>query len=578
MVALSVMKILAFALPSRSWIRLGKFPIAAALLAACLTPCRAAENNAGGPRLAVVISIDQFRADYIDRFYPWFVEGGFRRLVEGGSWYRECHYRHAVTKTAPGHATILSGVHANVHGIIGNEWLDRGTWQTMVAVEDPGSPLVGMQPKSGRTGTAVLGPKTGRSPRNFQATTVGDQLKLRYGDDCRVFSVALKDRAAILMAGKLADSVYWVEDGRFVTSRYYRDELPGWTEAFNSEGRFEALFGKTWERLLERPVYDAVQGPDDAQGENDSIGLGRVFPKTLDGGSQKISASFYAAAEDSPFSSDIVGEFVKAAIDREKLGAHPHTDLLCVGFSQIDMIGHAYGPDSHEMMDSVIRLDRTLAELFATLDRKIGLANCVIVLTADHGSCPLPERVRSLRPAIPAGRINDAELDRTFAGALDRAFGVLPQGESWGTQDGFGYHFHPTALQSKGITVEDAAKVAKAALLERPEISMAFTRGELMQAPVEGNSVLTAERLSFNDQRGQDVVFVLAPYYVDRPGTGTNHGTPYDYDTHVPLLWYGAGVPRAQHSERVAVEDLAPTLSALIGVPRPPQAMGRQLF
>ena len=185
----------------------------------------------------MVISIDQFRADYLERFRPYFVEGGFKRLLDGGADFADTHYRHAVTKTAPGHATILSGVHANVHGIIANDWIDRTTWQTVESVEDPAFPLVGAAPRPGSPG-GILEAKSGRSPHYFLATTVGDQLKLRFGANSCVFAASNKDRAAILLAGKLADSVYWVDEGRFVTSTYYRPKLPAWVEHFNSLRRW----------------------------------------------------------------------------------------------------------------------------------------------------------------------------------------------------------------------------------------------------------------------------------------------------------------------------------------------------
>lgn len=535
------------------------------------------EGNAA-PRLALVISIDQFRTDYLDRFAPYFGEGGFKRLRASGLDFLECHYRHAVTKTAPGHATILSGVHADVHGIVANEWIDRRDWQMIESVEDHTVTILGAVPRAGRSPGGVLEAKAGRSPRNFLTTTVGDQLKLRFGAGSRIFSVAHKDRTAILLAGKLADSAYWISDGRFVTSTYYRSHLPAWVENFNAAGRMEKLFGQTWDRLIPPAVYDAVQGPDDAPGENTDFGFGRTMPKRLDGGVAQIGPKFYEAFETTPAASEIVGEFAELALKEEQLGRHAAPDLLCVGFSQIDKIGHAYGPDSHEVMDSVIRLDRVIARLLAAVDREVGVANCVVVLTADHGSSPLPERVQALRPEIPAGRLDTAAMDQAVGAALEQAYGQAPAGDYWCLRDNFGYHLRPSVLAAKKVNVADAARVAKQALLARPEVAQAFTAGEVLAMAAEGDALTAQSRRSFFPGRSQDVVFVLKPYYIDRPNTGTNHGTPYAYDTHVPLLWLGAGVPAGRRAERVGVDDLAPTLAALLGVPPPPQARGRRLF
>lgn len=545
-------------------------------IAAKAPPTPAIPPTVASPRLAVVIAIDQFRADYLVRFRPYFVAGGFKRLLEGGADYRNCFYRHATTITAPGHATILSGVHANIHGIIANDWLDRESWEIISSVEDRDSPLVGLPPEY-LLPTLHL-PKAGRSPKNFLATTVGDQLKLRFGAASKVFTASNKDRSAILLGGKLADSAYWDESGAFVTSRYYRDALPAWVAAFNAGHRAEKAFGSTWERLLEPALYDAVQGPDDAPGESDEYGLTRVFPKKIDGGSAVLSPNFYSAFDNAPASSVMLGEFAQAAVREEKLGRHAATDLLCVSFSQIDIVGHSYGPDSHEVMDSILRLDRVIADLLKCIDREVGLKHCLVVVTADHGSTPLPERVQALRPSIPAGRIRVAEFDAAAKQALDAAFGA-PLGEDyWCTRDGLGYHLRPSTLAAKNIRAEDAAQVLKTALLSLPSVAEVYTRAEILAAPPEGDSLLAAVRRSYYAPRDHDVGIVLKPYFINRTPAGTTHGMPYDYDQHVPQLWFGAGVTPGVHLERVGVDDLAPTLAAHLGIPRPPQAEGRQLF
>ena len=529
------------------------------------------------PRLAVIIAVDQMRADYLVKFRPYFGEGGFKRLLEGGADYQNCHYQQAVTKTAPGHATILSGVHANVHGIIGNEWLDRTTFIQGNAVEDVDSPLVGLPPRVGRSPGGVLEAKAGRSPRNFLGTTVGDRLKARYGAAAKVFGLADKDRSAILMAGPKADGAYWTEVGRFVTSTYYRRELPAWMVEFNGARGAAQHFGQVWDRLLDKSVYDAVQGPDDAPGEQAEDGLPITFPKRVDGGRAVISGSFYNAFDHTPWNNDWVEDMAERLIEVEHLGEDATPDLLCLGFSQPDKTGHAYGPDSHEIMDSYVRLDRTLAKFFDYLDRKVGLKHCVIVLTADHGVAPLPEKTQVTKGAGAAGRIMGAALDGHVNAALDAAFGALPENINWwALRDNSGYHVNPLALHAKDLSVAQVAAKLREALLVHPMIAAAYTR-EQLTAPGPLDAFGEASRLSYFPARSPDVLYIPKPYFIER-ALGTTHGTPYEYDTHVPQVWFGAGVKPGVHLERVAVEDIAPTLAGLLGVDLPPEAKGKKLF
>jgi hypothetical protein len=530
------------------------------------------------PRLAVVISIDQFRGDYLARFGPYLGEGGFKRLLAGGVHYSNCHYRHSVTLTAPGHASILSGVHPSSHGITGNDWLNRDTWEMVNSVEDRASPLVGIEPRELGPVAAAAPAKTGRSPAHFKAETVGDQLKRKFGAGARVFAASNKDRSAILLGGLKADAAYWDENGKMVTSRHYRATLPAWVEAFNAERRVHAKFGQTWDRLREAAIYDQVQGPDDAPGESDTAGLGRTFPRKIDGGKPALSPAFFTAFDNSPFSSEFLGEFVQRAIREEKLGRNPATDLLCVGFSQIDTVGHSFGPDSHEMMDAVLRLDRVLAALLDCLDREVGLDRCVIVMTADHGVVPLPEHLAIARPGTPAGRINVAEVDAAARRALDARFGALADRELWFTRDGAGVHLRPAALAQKNVAAADAARIVKQALAALPFVAEVHTREELLAADDAGESILAMMRRSYHGPNDRDVVFVPKPFYVIKSGSGSSHGAPYDYDQHVVLLWFGAALPRGERTERAGIESIAPTLAALLGVPAPNGARGRRLF
>ncbi len=531
------------------------------------------------PRLAILLSVDQLRPDYLERFRPFFVADGFNRLLSRGAVYAEARHRHAFTNTASGHATLATGVHANVHGIIGNEWRDAATLAEGTSVTDPDVQLLGEGAASGvRLPGGALGTRGGISPRRLLATTIGDQLKLRFGSASKVIGVGMKDRSSVLMAGRLGDGAYWLKRGRFVTSTHYMEQIPAWAEAFNVGSQVENDFGRTWDRVLEPHFYEAVQGPDDMPGEENPDGMGTTFPKRLTGGQPALTDRFHEVFRGSPFSSDLVLEFAKAAVRGEKLGHHDGPDLLAVAISQIDQCGHSYGPDSHEVMDSVIRLDRALAGFFQFLDQEVGAGRYLVVLSADHGVAPLPERITALRGGVAARRLDSAGARAAIERALTAAFGA-PEGQDyWVMRDGATFRLRRETLQARNADPVAARRVVKDALLAFPDIAAAFTREDLLGVPADGEALINRVRRSFHDERSGDVYFVPRPYIVDRRANGTNHNTPYDYDRHVPLIWYGPGVTPGVRSNAVGTDQLAPTLCALLGVTRPPECTAERLF
>lgn len=534
-------------------------------------------RSAEPPALVVVISIDQFRADYLERFRPHFGPGGFNLLLERGASFVDCHYRHSVTKTGPGHAVMLTGVHANIHGIIGNEWIDRDTFAQVSCVGDPCVQPVGLPPATAPSLPGPDNPDLPRSPKNLLAPTVGDELKLAHGGLPKVIGISEKHRAAILMSGKTADAAYFMERGHMITSTYYMADLPGWVKQWNAAGKADACFGRVWDRVLPAAAY-AIQGPDDAPGEDVATGgLGRTLPKTITGGEKKPGQRFYDALENTPFGNDLLADFAAATITQENLGGRPGiTDLLCVSFSGLDHAGHLYGPDSHEVMDIVVRLDRNLQQLFEHLDRRVGLAKCLVVLTADHGVSPMPERIHASRPEIPAGRIDGGKLLAACEEALNAKYGPLADGSRWLVRDDASLLIFPAALQEKNVAPAAAQAVVRDAVLQLDFVQAAYTRDQLERGDVSdglGRQAL----LSFNRARSGDVFYQARPYFFSR-AAGSTHGSPHDYDTHVPLLWLGPGVTAGVHPERVGVDDLAPTLAHLLGLPVPPLSEGRVLF
>ena len=534
-------------------------------------------GQAASPALVVAISIDQFRADYLTRFRPYFGSGGFNLLLEDGANFTDCHHAHSHTKTGPGHAVMLTGVHANRHGIIGNDWIDRSTFVQVSCVGDTNVQIVGLPPSHAPRLPGIADPYLGRSPRNLMVSTVGDELKIDRGGQPKVIGISNKDRAAILMSGKLADAAYFMEEGRMVSSTYYMKELPAWVSAWNAAGKADAYFGKVWERILPETEY-VRQGLDDMPGEDKTASkLGNTLPKTVTGGEAAPGSKFYDAFENTPFSNEVLLDFAKAAIENEKMGRRQGvTDLLCLSFSATDHIGHLYGPDSHEIMDNVVRMDRTLADFFTFLDQTVGLKNCTIVLTADHGAPSTPEHIHALNPELPAGRINGAAMLTVLEDALNRTFGPLNDKGRWLVRDDGYFLIHPGALAEKKVTSAAAQVVVRDALLTLDFVQAAFTRTQL-ESGESVDELGHAAVLSFNRVRSGDVYFQAKPFYFTREW-GTNHGSPYNYDTHVPLVWYGVGVKKGVYSQTVHVADLAPTLSNLLGLTRPPIAEGKILF
>jgi Type I phosphodiesterase / nucleotide pyrophosphatase len=381
-----------------------------------------------------------------------------------------------------------------------------------------------------------------------------------------VVAVSGKDRSAIMLGGYLADAAYWMVGTDFVTSTYYRRELPGWVREFNAGGPARASLGKIWNRLLPASAY-ALAGPDDDPAERDEAGLGRSFPHPI------TSA---AALDRSPFSNDILAEFAMRAVRAESLGQDTVPDLLAVAFSANDRVGHAYGPDSHEVLDVTVRLDRTLERLFGYLDRTVGLSNVVMVLTADHGVAPMPEVLRRLRPGAPARRIRPDSITAPVVRALDARYGPAG-GAGW-----IAYHDFPHlnlnlgVLRSKRAAVAEAERIAAAAVASVPGVHEALTATDLARQRLEG--VRTSAVLSFHPRRSPSVYYQLEPYLVVADGSaGAEHGSRWAYDQQVPVLWYGGSIRPGERHGRIEVADVAPTLSAILGVGAPGGSEGRVL-
>jgi predicted AlkP superfamily pyrophosphatase or phosphodiesterase len=519
------------------------------------------------PKLVVVISIDQFRADYLQRFQRYFGQGGFNLLLNNGADFTEAHYQHSVTQTCPGHAVILTGSYANANGIVANSWYNPALRRAEYCAADTSAHLIGVD-------------KEGRSPRNLLVSTVGDELKRATGERSRVIAIAGKDRSAIMLGGHLADAAYWTEDTLVVTSTYYMKELPDYIKRFNNQGEITQFRGSTWNRLLPASAY-TVAGRDNVSAEEDVAGLGRTFPHQLNSGRSSIE-SFVAGLETSPFENEVLVNLAMEIVRSERLGRRDDPDLLALGFSANDLVGHSFGPDSHEVMDMTIRTDRLLERFFAFLFQEVGRENLLIALTSDHGVAPFPELLKRREPQTNAARIDPAVIAAAAERALVAEFGA-PRAPSWVDRPSWimyqgwpSLYLNFPALEDRGLKAEAAESIAKAAVQTVPGVAQVLTGIEL--SGQRDRKEHSRSELSFYPERSGQVFYVLAPYLVpeDRP-TGTTHGSPWTYDTHVPLLLFGAGINPGKYSGSVGIDDLAPTLSRLLRIPAPNGSQGRVL-
>ena len=514
----------------------------------------AAAPEAGpAPRLVLFITVDQMRADYLERFRPLYT-AGLKRLVEEGAVFTNANYRHACTETGPGHSVLLSGRSPRSSGIVGNEWYDRTLRQRVNVVDDPAVRLVGSE-----RGRAA-------SPAYFNAFTVGDLLKAR-SPASKVVGVSFKDRAAILPAGRKADGAYWYQttDGRFVTSSWYTDRAPAWLERWNARKPADALAGRVWERLLPDPAtYLRYAGEDAVEGEFDNKDV--AFPHTLRGAPPAFE--FYDSLRRTPFADEMLLDFAIAAMQGHDLGSDDATDVLTISFSATDPIGHTYGPDSQEEMDNLLRLDRTIGRLLDAVERRAGRGRVLVALSADHGSMPLVEVLR--KRGVDARRADAAELSRPVEQALAARFpgktGLIAD------PDPMEYVLDQDAITRQGLKREDVEATIREALLATGLIDAVYTRAQLMGPRLADDPFFDRHQRAFFPTRSGDLVARIRQYtYLSGYRGGTGHGSPHDYDRHVPIVLMGPGVRPGPRDADVGPEDIAWALGRLLGLDYPQQ-------
>ncbi|MFQ5822794.1 MAG: alkaline phosphatase family protein [bacterium] len=550
-----------------------------AVLVYSISQSFASSTKSNKPQLVVLIAIDAFRFDYLTRFEQYFSDGGFKLLLNQGANFTNAHINHFRTSTAPGHTTMLTGAYGYTAGVIDNEWWDRNLHKKFNCVEDSNSFLIPVKNHVRREG---------RSPKNLLVTTVGDELRLSNNFKSKVIGISYKDRAAILTSGKLANAAYWFDDssGDFISSSYYMKELLQWVQEFNYRKLPDRYFGRKWEKILDEEAYTLAR-EDDFPHELDYKGMGIVFPHTINGNQDKSGIDFYKAFAQSPFADEHLSTFANALIENEKLGEDEVTDILTISFTATDRIGHQFGPYSTEMQDQVLRIDRVLETFFSYLDVKIGLRNIAILLTADHGSGPIPEYMARFK--VDAGRVDSETIPEgedsiiiptTVDSALDQKYGSANWVEAFIKPN---VYLNYEAINHKNLNLSKVERVAAKALTQIKGIAGVFTRTQLLAGRFPDNEMSQRVSNQFYPERSGDLIIYNKPYYTisaykNSVNKGADHETGYDYDTHIPLIFYGKQFKSGTYSFPVILNDLAPTLSYILGISFPSGNEGRVLY
>ena len=500
---------------------------------------------AAAPKLAVIIVVDQMRADYVDRFNgEW--TGGLKRMVTQGAWFQRAAYPYLTTVTCAGHATISTGAFPHVHGVFQNAWWDRDAKKQMTCTQDPSAQDFGY-------GVSVSG---GDSAYRLQVPTFSDQMRSRRA--AHVVSLALKDRSAVMLGGHGGDAVTWLSnalDG-WQSSNVYGDGPNPAVKAFLDANPIAADYGKTWDRSLPAATYS---GADDAAGEAPPRGWTRSFPHVLTGTSDKPDTSYVTQWERSPFADAYVGRFAAALVQSLQLGKHEGTDVLAVSFSTPDLVGHAFGPRSQEVQDVYARLDKTLGALFDALDAQVGKDQWEAGLSADHGVTAIPEQL--VAEGKDAGRIDGGALVTALEETLRPALGAGHHVTVLNTND---IYFEPGVYTKITKSKELMAKVL-GAVEARPGVARVFLSEQVRGGATSKDPLLRAASLSYFPGRGGDIIFATKPGWMIS-ASGTTHGSANPDDQRVPVMFLGAGIKAGTYQEPATPADLAPTLAAISGL------------
>lgn len=502
------------------------------------------------PRLAVILVVDQMRADYVDRFQrDW--TAGLKRLVTNGAWFRNAAYPYLGTVTCAGHATISTGAYPHVHGLAANQWWDREARRQMACTEDPSATNIGYD-----------GPgKEHNSGYRLNVPTFADVMRTERG--AHVVTLSIKARSAIMLAGHGADAVTWMSDPLdvWLTSTAFSAAPVAAVKSFIAANPVDADFGKTWTRVLPAPRY---REKDDGEGERPPPGWTSTFPHELKGTAGKADASFRVQWDISPYADAYLGRMAAALVDAMQLGRHATTDVLGVSFTATDRIGHKFGPRSQEIQDQLARLDRVIGTLLDHLDASVGRDKYVVALSADHGVTPIPEQL--VRAGADAGRVQPADVVERIEAKLRPALGPEPHVAMLDGRD-MNLYFTPGVYEKLVASPSLLAEVVKA-IESVPGVRRAYRAAQLRHPQPSSDPWLRPAALSYVEGRSGDIVIALKPRWISSTEAAT-HGVATPDDQRVPILLMGAGIKRGRYDQPASPADIAPTLAALCGITLP---------
>lgn len=514
------------------------------------------------PKLMVGITVDQMRYDYLTKYWKDYSEEGFKKLIREGYTCKNHHFSYAPTYTGPGHASIYTGTTPAYHGIIGNNWYDKYEKSSKYCTGDSTVYGVGDSSLAGQM-----------SPRNMLSSTITDELKLHSNGRSKTIGVSIKDRGAILPAGHLADAAYWFvggDQGNFISSSYYMDELPDWVNTFNSSGYKDSLMLSGWNMLKPGESYDESI-IDNNQYEAPFTGkLQPAFPYNFT--QLADSNGGFDLIKGSPLGNSIVTEMAIKCLKNEALGQDEFTDFLAVSFSSTDYVGHRFAPAARETQDCYLRLDLEIARLISELDASVGKGNYTVFLTADHGAVHNPNYLKRLR--MPSGYFKLDEVSSRVNAALKNSFGLEGLIESYSNDQLF---FNDSLIAATKLDITKLEEIASKAALGYEGVYIALTRTQLVNTEFSSglNHVL---QNGFSTKYSGDVIIVPRPGWMNYPTTGTSHGSPFTYDTHVPLLFYGNGISPGFTDNRTHIKDIASTVASILGVQMPNANTGEPIL
>ena len=513
------------------------------------------------PKLVVGIVVDQMRWDYLTRYYPLFqANGGFRRMLGDGFSFDNTQIPYVPTVTACGHTCVYTGSIPALHGIVGNNWWDNRLQKGMYCSEDKS--VKGVGSKTEEDGQM--------SPKNMLTTSVCDELRLASNFASKVIGIAIKDRGAILPASHSANAAYWYESktGNFISSTYYMNELPGWVQQFNGRKLPDSLYRLGWKTALPVATYSLYSSADDKAYESKPFGKEALgFPYDL----SKFVGKDYSKISSTPWGNTLTAEMAKAAVLAEKLGQGSATDFLAVSFSSPDYIGHSFGPNSWENADDYVRLDQELGKFFQFLDAQLGAKSYTVFLTADHAVAHIPGYLKENR--IPGGLLDMSGMMKDMNLQIKQRYGIDNAIASIMNEQ---VYLSRKRLDTSKADVVEIKNFIVQYLLKEENITHAFSSDDVLITPLP-KVIREMYANGFHPSRSGDVSFIPKPGYFIGGSTGTTHGSPFQYDTHIPLLWYGWGIKKGNSNKMVYMTDIAPTVAALLRIQAPNGNVGNVL-